>query len=143
MQRQESIGRWISVLYRQIQIHINRELEQYDISISHLQVLNVLFKNDGINQESISKILNYDKATIGRTVKKLIKEGYVVREIDPDDKRAYNLHLTKNGKQLEPEIIRILKSSTEILLKGFSNQETEIAFNLLSKMYQNIINNQP
>jgi DNA-binding MarR family transcriptional regulator len=142
MQRQESIGRWISVLFRQLQIHLNRELEIYHISISHLQILIVLYKNDSINQEAISKILNYDKATIGRAVNKLIKEDYVKREIDPTDRRAYNLHLTDKGKLLEPELRQILKNSTSILLKDFSIKEREMAFELLQKMYENIINNQ-
>ena len=142
MQEQESIGRWISVLFRQLQVHINRQLEQYHISTGHMQILNVLFKNDGINQESLAKVLNYDKATIGRAVGRLEEEGYITREIDPNDKRAYNLHLTPKGKQIEPEIKRILRNLTTILLADFSKEEQEIAFEHLKRMYQNIISDQ-
>ena len=98
MKKQESIGKWISTLHRQIQIHINKDLEDYKIGIGQIQVLMVLYKNDGINQESISKILHLDKATIGRAVKKLMEHGYVRRDKDPNDKRAYILHITKKGK---------------------------------------------
>jgi DNA-binding MarR family transcriptional regulator len=101
----------------------------------------VLYNNDGINQEAISKILNYDKATIGRAVNKLIKEDYVNRETDPADRRAYNLHLTQKGKLLEPELKSILKGSTSTLLKDFSAREREIAFELLQRMYDNINDN--
>lgn len=139
MNRPESIGKWISALYRQIQIYINKELAPYNIGSGQIRVLNVIFKNEGINQESISKTLHCDKATIGRAINKLIKEGYVSRERDPNDRRSYVLHLTKNGKNLEPEIKKILVNITSILLTGFSQEEKEIALRSLKKMFQNVI----
>jgi DNA-binding MarR family transcriptional regulator len=141
MKREESIGRWVSVLYRQIRINIDKELITYNIGSTQIQVLRVIINNDGINQENISRLLHVDKATVTRSVNKLVKEGYVIRNIDANDKRAYVLHLTQKGKDLEPTLRKILKSITVKLLTDFSNEEKEIAFSIFKKMHQNMIVN--
>ena len=139
MDPKESIGKWISTIYRQIRIFLDRELKQFNISSSQMLILNSIYRNDGIHQETISKILNLDKANITRAINKLISEGLVIREVDKKDKRAYRLHLTKKGKQLEPEIKKILKKTTSTLLTGFTEKEKKITLELLKKLYTNIL----
>ena len=136
--QRESIGKWISVLYRHIHININKKLEKYNISSGQFPAMLVLIRNDKINQETIAENLNLDKATVARAVAKLMKEGYVSRSRDPNDKRAYILKLTTKGQELEPIIKKISSEVTTILLTDFQPDEKEIAFKLLKKMYQNI-----
>ncbi len=138
MSQRESIGKWLSATYRHIQMNIKKEFEHYQIGSGQYQILVVLHKNDGINQETISKILNLDKATVGRAVGKLERKGYVKREKDPMDHRAYILHLTKKGKKLAPVIKKYLTKLSTILLSEFTPDEKEIALKLLKRMYQNI-----
>jgi DNA-binding MarR family transcriptional regulator len=139
MNPHESVGKWISIIYRQIRIFVDKELKTYNISSSQIQILSVIIRNDGIHQEAISKILHLDKANITRAVNKLITEKLVIREIDSKDKRAYLLHLTKRGKEFEPEINKILKKTTSILLTDFNEEEKVIAVKLLKKMHTNIL----
>jgi DNA-binding MarR family transcriptional regulator len=133
-----SIGKWISVLYRHIHIYINKKLEKYNISSGQFPVMLVLLRNDKINQETIAENLNLDKATVGRAVVKLMKEGYVSRSRDPNDKRAYILRITAKGQELEPVIKKISSKVTTILFTDFQPDEKEIAFKLLKKMYMNL-----
>ena len=135
---QESIGKWISTLYRYMQIYINKEFEQYKIGSGQFHVLLVLSRYDGINQESIAKTLHLDKATIARAVNKLIKVGYIKRAKDQKDHRAYILHLTKSGAQVVPKIRKSLAKLSMILLSDFSEKEKDLAFELLKKMYNNM-----
>ena len=139
MKKSESVGRWISALYRYTRIYIDKEFERFQIGSGQHHVLMVLYKNDGINQEAISKVLNLDKATIARAVNKLINHGYVQRTTDPKDHRAYILHVTHKGKKIEPEIKKTLSHISSILLTGFNQREKETALRLLKKMYQNMI----
>ena len=97
-----------------------------------------LLRNDQTNQETVAETLNLDKATVGRAIVKLMKEGYVSRSRDQNDKRAYILRITAKGKELEPIIKKISSKVTTILLTNFQPDEKEIAFRLLKKMYQNI-----
>ncbi len=139
MDRHESVGKLISIIYRQIQIYLNKELVEYGLSSGQIQVFSVLLKNEEINQDTISKILYLDKANIARAVNKLVKLGYVKRRIDPNDRRAYILSLTQKGKKIRPAIRKILKELTNTLLKGFDESERSIPLIHLNKMYQNIL----
>jgi DNA-binding MarR family transcriptional regulator len=138
MPKNESIGKWISTIYRRSQIHIKKELGQYNIGSSQYLILLTLNDNDGIHQETISKYLHLDKATITRGVNKLMKQGYVTRKVDPEDRRAYFIHITKKGRKLVPYIRKVLNRTSRIFLSGFSAKEKEIALNLLKRMHQNI-----
>ena len=137
MDRQESIGRWISILYRQIHTFLNKKLRQYNLRASHIHVLKIVIRNDGINQEHISKMLHLDKANIGRAINKLMREGYIKRDIDPNDKRAYVLHITDKGKDFDTILRKILDQITDQLLSDFSNDDKKKAFEILKNMHRN------
>ena len=139
MKPYESLGKWISVLYRQGQIYITNELKPYNIGYGQFPFLNVLFEKDGIHQEDISQILSIDKATTGRALKKLEGEGYVKRVRDTKDRRAYKIFLTHKGRKLEPILHQILSQWTSILSFDFSEKENERIKQLLGRMYQNAL----
>jgi DNA-binding MarR family transcriptional regulator len=51
----------------------------------------VLYIKDGISQEILAKTLKVSKATSTRSIKSLEKEGYVYRQRDKNDLRAYRV----------------------------------------------------
>ena len=138
METRESIGKWISALYRHIQVYINKEFKQYNIGSGQFHVFMSLLKNDGIHQESISRSIHLDKANVTRAVNKLIDEGYVTKKVDPADKRAFILYVTPKARKIEREIRKNLAKLTSILLADFTNSEKEIALKLIKRMYQNM-----
>jgi DNA-binding MarR family transcriptional regulator len=138
MPKRESIGKWVSIIYRRSQIYIDKELAQYNLNSSQYLVLLMLDHTDDAHQETVSHELHLDKATITRAVIKLMKLGYVTREVDPSDKRAYVLKITKKGRKLVPEIRKVLDRTSRIFLSGFTTKETAVALELLKRMYQNI-----
>lgn len=139
MKPYESIGKWISVLYRQGQTYITNELKPYRIGYGQFPYLNILFDRDGIHQEQMSKMLDTDKATTGRALKKLEDEGYVIRVRDINDRRAYKVFLTPRGQKMQPVIHKILSQWTYILSHGFSKEENDRVKQLLGRMYQNAL----
>jgi DNA-binding MarR family transcriptional regulator len=139
MRQQESIGRWISLIYRQEKIYIGKELERYNIGFGEVPFLMVLYKKDGLNQEDITKILYVDKATTGRAIKKLVEKGYVKRKRDLEDKRSYRIFLTAKARKVKPTIRKVLANWTSILSMEFSPKETERAIELLKRMHSNAL----
>jgi DNA-binding MarR family transcriptional regulator len=137
MKKQKSVGRIISCIHRFTQIHLSNELEPYNIGIGQLHFLMKLYKNDGINQEMLAHFLQTDKATSARAIKKLEKEGFVRRKTDEKDKRAYKIYLTKKAKDLKIKIRRITKNWTNTLLTDFSEEEKNLLFSYLDRIFKN------
>lgn len=137
MKNHPSISRFLSCLYRHTQMYFDRQLSQFELSYGALSFLMVLFHHDGIHQEEISRRLAIDKATTARAIHKLMESGYVRRETDPGDRRAYYIFLTEKGLILKPELKQLSRKWSDQLTSGFALEEKEQVFQLLEKMSRN------
>lgn len=133
------VGKGISMLYRYGQIYINDALKRYNISSGQYLFLINLYENEGINQDHLSELLKIDKATTARAVRRLVEEGYVLRKINPQDKRSYELYVTKEGHKLKEPITHVLRSWRAITQKGLSEEETELFLQILEHMKDNAL----
>lgn len=138
MNRPKSIGKSISIIYRQGQCFINKMLEPYGISSGQFIFLSILYHKDGINQEEIAFRLDIDKGTTARAIKKLEEKGYVYRKKDTEDHRAQLVFLTQKAYDIKDDIYKILRSWTNILVSGFSEEDKNKAVTLLETMTENI-----
>ncbi|KYK36083.1 MAG: hypothetical protein AYK19_09700 [Theionarchaea archaeon DG-70-1] len=135
--KEESLGKLISCLYRYSQMNLGNKLEQYNIGSGQFSFLMSLFREDGVHQEYLVKSIKVDKATCTRAVKKLVKEGYVTRQKDSKDKRAYKIFLTEKAKPTEPVLKKISSEWKALLLSGFTEEEKELVMDFLKRMVHN------
>ena len=139
MKRHESLGRLIACLHRHARSYFEKELAPFGLGSGVLHVLMNLLHHDSINQQELSEHVHVDKATTTRAVTKLVKMGYVRREKDQTDKRAYRLFVTPKARETAPEIRKVLYSWTAILAEGLTDEEKEVALRLLRHMRDNAI----
>lgn len=124
-------------IYRCTQVYIDKKLEKFNLTIGTYPYLLVLNKNGGINQNEISRELNVDKAMSARTIKKLIELGYIRKEENAEDIRAYKLYITDKAKNIIPEIIEILDNWTDILVQGNDKEKIENSLEFLESVLEN------
>lgn len=138
MSNKEFLGKYIAFIYRDSQRYLDKELEKYRIGSSQFYILMPLFKADGVNQESISRSIKVDKASVTRSIKKLIDEGYVIRKNDEEDKRSYRVFLTEKARMIESEIFKIAMLWEEILLSGFDEEKQKLIADSLKEISGNV-----
>ena len=139
MKNQENIGRMLGCLYRHGRIHLQREFASLGLSPGSHHFLLMLARTDGLQQKELTDRLHIDKAHTARAIRKLTAQGYVRRERDPDDQRAVRIYLTKRGRNLLPEIRKIMRDWTETLTSGLSTAEKGTALSILGKMADNAV----
>lgn len=144
IKQKKQIGRTLAILMKATKSYIQQNHIALDISSGQMPVLSFLIdENDVIiSQETIRSALGLDKATITRAVKTLYDLGYLNKERDRKDKRAFNLSLTEKGKSFKIEVFRIMKSWSDIMYKDISQDEIDSLDKILSKMLQNVKNYQ-
>jgi DNA-binding MarR family transcriptional regulator len=135
----ESIARWISVLHRQFQIYLNRELKGYDINSSEYIFLVNLYEKDGVSQEQLSTNLFINKAATARAIGRLEKLGYVKRTRDPKDSRAYLVTLTAKGLEMRNFIRSKLAYWTQTISSGLTTTEADDFVQRIKKMTMNAL----
>jgi len=116
----------ISHIYRSNVAYMAKELDAYRVGSGQFEFLLFLYHRDGISQETLAKTLKVSKATSARAE----TEGYVYRERDETDLRAYRVYLTEKGKEMRDIIFKKQTSFISILFSDFTFEEKEI-FRLL------------
>jgi DNA-binding MarR family transcriptional regulator len=139
-QGMRSIGKWISILHRQAQIYLNRELKPYGLNSSeYIYLVNLAAGNNGVNQKQLSDMIIIDDALTTRAMKSLENKGYIVREKSQSDKRSYNIRLTEKGIRIQPIILGILKKWTDIISEGMNEEEKDLIIQKLKAMSNNAL----
>ncbi|WP_051569302.1 MarR family winged helix-turn-helix transcriptional regulator [Alkaliphilus transvaalensis] len=138
MNEKESVGRYLSFIYRTSQNFIAKELEHHSLGSGQYIYLLALYRKDGIIQDTLADEIKVDKATAARSLKKLEEEGYIFRKKSASDKRAFEIYLTDKGKQFEPILNDILCRWMKLVLKDFTEEEKDLLLILLKKMFLNL-----
>ncbi len=134
----ESANKYVSAIYRHLQIIISDELAEFRIGSGQFIFLLEIAEAQGITQKALSKKLLIDKTTTAKAMNKLEAEGYVKRIPSPEDQRCNQLYLTEDGKAVVPKVKERLYKLMQIGRKGFSDEEYELFLILSKRMLHNI-----
>lgn len=129
----KSLIKIINHIFRYTQFYTDNVLKKYNLSSGLYPYLLILNHNEGISQNTLSKELCVDKAMSARTIKKLMELGYVRKESDSEDSRAYKLYLTQSAKDIIPEIKNNINEWIEFITRDSSDYELKIATGVLNK----------
>lgn len=141
MEMQLPLGRWFSIILEVIRGVLNREMAADEVDSSEFSVLYHLFMyGDGINQEQLTNLLVIDKAAVSRSMAKLQEKGYIKKERNPNDRRAYIITLTDSGRKLEARINEVYEAVFKQLGYGISREEVYDCLNTLSQIVENAKN---
>ncbi|WAG56428.1 MarR family winged helix-turn-helix transcriptional regulator [Clostridium estertheticum] len=125
-------------ILRSTQVHLDKMLKEYDLSSGSYPYLLMLRGNEGISQNKISEEIGCDKAMSARTITKLIDLGYIVRNKDEDDSRAYKLYLTQKAKVIIPKVLCKIHKLVELITKDLNEEEKRTTINSLSKVLNSV-----
>lgn len=129
----QSVGRLISIINRNSEMYINRNLQKFGIGASQMHFLMLLYQRDGVTQYDLAKKLYVDKATATRAIQKLEHEGYITRHVSKQDRRQNLVYVTEKAMDIRLEIIDILGKWTDILTEKMSTSEKETLLALLNQ----------
>lgn len=132
------IGRYISQIHRRGGSFISKELSGLGVGAGQFMFLLELYRGDGRSQEDLAETLNIDKGTTARAIKKLEEEGFLTREKDEIDKRAYKLHLTDKGKSVKGSIYKVLSKWEVYMTTNLTEEESKLVRTLLQKICMTI-----
>ncbi len=138
MDRQErSLGRWIATLFRRSRVHLDRVFEPEGLGKGLYLYLALLSRKEGLTQHQLATELAFDEGTVARAVRRLTDSGWLRKEKDDRDARAFRVYLAPKAMERMPAIREALDSWNDLLVKGLNGQEKDLAVNLLVRMAAN------
>lgn len=126
------------MLARCIQSISDINFREINLQRGQFTFLTRICENPGVNLMELSNLLKVDKATTTKAVQKLLKEDYVMRERNQEDKRGWHLFPSMKAKEIYPYIIQEENRNIEICFTGLSLEERETVYQLLKRMRENI-----
>ena len=109
-----------------------------DITIEQWSVLYHLWKQDGQSQQQLCDATFRDKPSITRLVDNLEKLQLVIRVANKDDRRINRIYLTQQANLLQAQTMELANQTLNEALEGVSNEQIEIAKEVLQKVYDNL-----
>ncbi|EAD5983152.1 MarR family transcriptional regulator, partial [Listeria monocytogenes] len=134
----KDILRDIGVIARALDSISNIEFKELNLAKGQFIYLVRICENQGIIQEKLVDILKIDRTTASRAIKKLEKNGLIIKKQDKNNKKNKLLFPTEKGQQLYPLIIRENEYSNAVALKGFTEAEINMLADALKKVKENI-----
>ncbi len=129
--RQPSILAWLHLMriHQQVQKHETAQLAAHNLTLPQFDVLVQLWKEEGITQQALADRLFVTKGNVCGLMDRMMEQGLVERRADPDDGRAYMLHLTPKGKRL---IENVLPAHNHLIASQMAKLEPEKQKQLLA-----------
>ena len=94
----------------------SRLAEQHNLLEAEFKCLRLMSSEENPNNKEIAEKMNLSPSRITRITDGLIKKGYMLREINPADRRNMVLNLSKRGKNLTTRLNNaFIKIHQEIL----------------------------
>jgi DNA-binding MarR family transcriptional regulator len=94
---------YISVLFECARLLIRRfdsRLAEQGFTRQQWLVLNTIERREGLRQGALAELTDLGAAAIGKLVDALQSAGWVERRVDPEDRRAHQLFLTRRGRHM-------------------------------------------
>lgn len=97
--------------------HYNGYLSGLGIKVTQFSVLRALWYMKCSSQQGLEKVLLVDQATLTRSLKPLIRDGYIDRVADSTDRRVMRCSLSKAGKVLYKQAEKCWKQAQDSVEK--------------------------
>ena len=75
-----------------------RLAENYGLTQSEFRCLRLFNKNDVLNNKQVAERMNLSPSRLTRIIDGLVAKGYIIRQIEPSDRRNMKVELSKRGK---------------------------------------------
>ena len=137
----EYLGKYISLIHRQANVFFTKEFSKFGFGSGQYMFMIHLYKNDGISQEALSELVNIDKGTTAKAIKKLEELDFITRSKDSNDKRVNRIYLTSKALDIKSDFFSVLTKGENILTNELSSEEISIGLNILNKLSKNVENN--
>lgn len=131
----------ISIIRRCERNYIRSRIESYGLHPLDALTLHILSNMDTCNQDSLSCEMNVDKGRIAKTVSGLEENGFLIRSINPKNKREKLLCLTDSGKETAAFVSQIIDEWNRICFNGFSKEEQTQYLSFLKRIAYNAAEN--
>jgi DNA-binding MarR family transcriptional regulator len=109
-------------------------LAKFGFGRAHHRVVHFVNRNPGMKVAELLDILKITKQSLGRVLKQLVDQGYVVQKAGPNDRRQRLLYVTPKGEALAMKLAGLQTARIAHALSELGSNAHEAAARFLTAM---------
>ena len=121
----EYIGYVLSDVARLIRTVFDRRVRGIGLTRAQWLVLTRLYRRPGASQTELADMLEIDRASAGRMIDRMQKNGWVERRADSEDRRINRLYLTADARRAHKDMWAVAEATVDDALAPLSAAERE------------------
>ncbi len=118
--------------------YIERRIARLGIPLRIWFPLRALYRNEGITQRELGRMLGYGDAHAGVIVQVMQRRQLLDRRPDRHDKRSKMLYLTPSGRAMARLTLRHERAISARIVAGLSGAEARSFHALLTRVHENL-----
>lgn len=139
MSKTVTMGRMMALIARRWRQILDAQLRPYDLTDATWQPLLELQRHGRpMHPKEIAEALLLDKSSMVRILRTLEEKGFVTRELDETDRRAYYVRITETGELRLAEVVRLSADIEVAVTDGLSSEDRHIARRVLEHIQSSI-----
>ena len=131
---EDSLGYLVNRAARSMAQQLADELRPEGVGIGQWAVLMFLWARDGMSQAELSRVVAIEPPTMVRNIDRMVRDGLVRRERDPDDRRITRIYLSDHGRSLRDELVPKAAGVNAAILGRLTPSEGRTLRRLLGKL---------
>lgn len=117
-----------------INAHFDAVMGHLGLTAGQLAVFLAVSMQPGMQQRELAAALNWDEATVGGMVRRLVAQGLLDRRSSPRSKRGLEIYMAEKGEALYEQTKPLVARIQENVLDNLELDERKELLRLLSKM---------
>jgi len=111
-----------------------------DLTFQQFVVMKFIFQKECPKMTDLSEELNVTMGNVTTMIDRLIKQDYVTRKDDPEDRRVVRVCLTTEGKHLMVKAAEARRKNMAMILNKISKEDQASLFKIMEKLVKAIQN---
>jgi MarR family transcriptional regulator for hemolysin len=130
---------WINRVSRALLRRGDGRLRPLGFAMSYLPVLRALaMGRRPLSQRELADAVGVEQPTMAETIARLVRDGMVHRDPNPDDKRSSGISLTRLSRARFPKARAVLIESDREAMAGLRDDEKALLRDLLRRVLKNL-----
>ncbi len=134
---EKSVGKRIHILFRLSMMNLRDKMKKLGFGAGDYAFLAILFMDEGLSQDELSRRMRVDKSYTARNIAKLEKIGMVERRPDPEEYRIKRVFLSEKALENKSDFFNIVKNWHAILTKDIDEEDLDVICAGMDKMITN------
>ncbi len=128
------IGFWMRIVSNNVSHSFAKKLDNSGVSVAEWVIMREMFESgDTISPSQIAEITGMTRGAISKLIDRLLQKKLVTRKESTDDRRYQELKLTKEAKQLVPNLTKLADENDAEFFSLLTKEERKKLTEILIK----------